>query len=386
MKTKQTGLGALYLILFLSSLSLHVQMPIFTPYAIALGATSFFISIMMSCSSFTSFWGHLIAGPLIDKIGKKSFIVVPLFITAILITAYAYVSSPVMLLVIKVSDALVLSFMGPAALSLLSAYARNSREQGKNMAIHGLMGTIANIIAPILGGKLDSLFGYKETFHLIGISLFVAGAIAIFFVKEADAIVVHKKGATRIKTVLSEKGFFSILLIGFAMMYGSGTLHFELPFLTVERGLSTYQTGLLFSYMGLGTLSVLILFGLQRISAFIRTITGLILLCLIYFQLAAHLGHLHLGASLFCLGAVMGLLFPALTTLLSEKVSASQFGTAFGLLSAAFSLGFIVSSLAAGVLRTHLSPYFLVFATLVVAITYSIYDHLKESPTSTVET
>lgn len=384
---KQKGLGAIYLILFLMSLSLHVQFPILTPFALALGATSFFISLMVSCSSFMSFWGHLIAGPLIDKLGKKQFIVAPLFLSALLITCYAQVEGPKMLLLLRVINSLALSFLGPASLALLSAYARNSRQQGNNMAIHGLMITLANIVAPIIGGKLNVLYGYKMTFYLIGMSLFVAGIIAVFFVREAEAIVVHKKGDTQLRAIYTQRGFPTILIIGFAIMFGNGTLYFELPFLSVEHGLTTLQTGFLFSLMGLGTLSVLILFGLQRLSSRLRTVVGLILLALLYLQLATGLIPMQLGTTLFCLGAVMGLLFPALTTLLSERVSASQYGSAFGMLSATFSLGFILSSLASGAIRTHVSPYYLAFFSISLAVIFTIYDLTKQkTPQDTFET
>ncbi len=378
MKPDQKGLFSVFLVTFLMALSLHIQIPVFTPFAVALGASSFFVSIILSTSSFTSFAGHLLAGPIIDKFGKKGFIVAPLFISAVLITGYAYISSPSMLLLLRVVDSFVLAFLGPAALSLVSSYATTSRRQGKNMALHSLMFTIANILAPVIGGYLDTLYGYKETFHIVGISLFIAGAIALLFIKNVEEVVPHIKGSAGFKAILKRKGIVPLMIVGFAIMYGTGTLFYELPFLTVEQGISTAETGKLFSLMGLGTLCVLLLFGLQRLSALFRTTVGLMLLSLFYFQMATGIGHLHLGTTLFGMGAVFGLLFPALKTLLSERVGKAQYGTAFGLLSAMFSLGFILSSLVSGAIRHTLSPYFLAFLVVMIAAIYVISDHIKQ--------
>ena len=382
----QKGLTSVYFVLFLMSLSLHIQFPIFTPFAVALGATTFFVSLIISSSSLTSFAGHLVAGPLIDQFGKKRFIVFALFCSAFFISCYAFIHRPADLLILRILNAVVLSFMGPACLSLLSAYARNSREQGKNMAINGLMITLANIIAPVLGGKLNTIVGYKGTFLIIGGCLFVAGVIALIFIREAEAIVVHKKGETHFKAILKKPGFIPLLIVGFALMYGNGTLFFELPFLSVEHGLSTAETGKLFSIMGIGTLAVLLLFGLNRISAFFRTLSGLMLLSLIYLQMATGIGHLHLATTLFLAGAVFGLLFPALTTLVSERVGKAQYGSAFGILSSTFSLGIILSSILSGSVRHLVSPYFLAFLVLISSATYIFYDYLKHrSPTATFD-
>lgn len=380
----QNGLTSVYLVLFLMSLSLHIQFPIFTPFAVELGATTFFVSLIISSSSLTSFAGHLVAGPLIDQFGKKRFIVLALFCSAFFIFCYTLIHRPIDLLLLRVLNAIVLSFMGPACLSLLSAYARNSREQGKNMALNGLMITLANIIAPILGGKLNTLVGYKGTFLTISGCLVIAGVIALIFIRDADAIVVHRKGEAHFKAILKKPGFIPLLIVGFALMYGNGTLFFELPFLSVEQGLSTAETGKLFSIMGVGTLAVLLLFGLNRISALFRTLVGLMLLSLIYFQMATGIGHLHLATTLFCAGAVFGLLFPALTTLVSERVGKAQYGSAFGILSSTFSLGIILSALLSGAVRHAISPYFLAFLVLIAAATYIFYDYLKHrSPTAT---
>lgn len=373
----QQGKTAIYLVLFLMSVSLHVQFPIFTPYAVALGASSFFVSIMSASSSFTNLSGNVMAGPIIDRIGKKPFIVIPLFLSAILMGCHALADNAHQLLVLRILNGFVLAFLSPACFALLSAYARNTRQQGKNMAINGLMVTVAGVVAPFTGGQLVKIFNYRGTYWFIGAALFCTAVIALLYIKDADPIVVHKKEKSTLGTMLKSHSLLPLYLIGFALMYGHGTLAYELPFLSVEHGLSTVETGKLFSLMGIGTFASLSLFWLNRFSALLRTAIGMFLTAFLYYQMATSFLPIGLGTTLFCLGVSSGLLFPALTTLLTEIVGKEQYGSAFGVLSAVFSLGFIVSSLLSGAVRDFMSPYYLAFLVTMGGAFYVVYDYLK---------
>lgn len=370
---------AIYAVLFLMSLSLHIQFPIFTPYAVTLGASTFFISVLLSSSSLTGFGGHLIAGPFIDRIGKKPFIVIPLFLSGILMAGHALAHDANQLLMLRVLNGFVLAFMGPACFALLSAYAKNARQQGKNMAINGLMVTVANIVAPVIGGQLVKSFDYRATYWFIGVALLFTAVLALLFVREATPIVVHKKGKSSLRTTLTNRRLLPLYLIGFALMYGQGTLIYELPFLTVEHGLSAAESGKLFSLMGIGTLLSLSLFWLNQFSALLRTAAGMFLAGLLYYQMATGFLPVGLGTILFGIGISFGLLFPALTTLLTERVDHDQYGTAFGVLSAIFSLGMIASSLVSGAVRDTMSPYYLAFLVVTGGSIYIVYDHFKEN-------
>lgn len=371
------GKTAIFFVLFFMSLSLHIQFPIFTPYAVALGATSIFISIMMSSSSLTNLVGNVMAGPFIDRIGNKPFIVVPLFLSAFLMTAHALATNPQQLLYLRVINGFVLAFMSPACFSLLSAYAKNSRQQGKNMAINGVMITLANIIAPLIGGYLVDILDYRGTYYFIGLALLFTAIMGLIYIKEVDPIVVHKKETTSLSAVMSNRSLMPVYFIGFALMFGHGILIFELPFLTVEHGLKASETGVLFSMMGLGSLLALSFFWLNRFSPLIRTAVGMFTTALLYYQLTNSLLPMTLSVSLFLMGIAFGLIFPALTTLLTEKVGNSEYGSAFGVLSAVFSLAMILSSLTAGMVRSFMSPYFLAFLVTMLGAVYIVFDYLK---------
>lgn len=379
MESPIRGKTAVYLVFFLMSLSMHIQFPIFTPYAVALGATSFFVSVMMSSSSLTNLGGNIMAGPFIDRIGKKPFIVVPLFLSSCLMFGNAFVENAEQLFLLRLTNGFVLAFMSPAIFALLSAYAKNARQQGKNMAVNGIMITMAGIAAPFIGGQLSKFLSYSAIYLIIGTALFLISIFALVSIKEAEEIVVVKnKDQASLLTMLKIGSLLPIYFIGFALMYGHGTLFYELPFLSVEHGMSTAETGKLFSIMELGTFSALCLFWLNRFSPLLRTAVGMFLSAIFYYQLAASVLPIGLGLTLFGIGVSSGLLFPAITTLLTEKVGKDRYGSAFGVLSAVFSFGIIVSSLLSGVIRAMISPYYLAFLVTMAATVYVVYDYLKK--------
>lgn len=383
MNKQNPGKRAIYIVLFLMSLSLNVQSPIFIPYAVGLGATSFFVSLMISGSSLTHLGGNIMAGPFIDRIGKKPFIVIPLFLSSFFMLGHALVQSAEQLLLLRIANGFALAFMAPACFALLSAYAKNNREQGKNMAVNGLMVAIAGIVAPFLGGQLVKVFNYTGTYLMISAAMLATAIIALFYIRDAEPIVVHRKVKNTLGATLTNQSLLPVYLIGFALMYGHGTLIYELPFLTVEHGLSPADTGKLFSLMGIGTLIALSMLWLNRFSALIRTAVSMVLTAFLYYQMATSFLPLGLGLVLFGIGVSFGLIFPALTTLLTDKINADQHGSAFGILSAVLSFGMIVSSLTAGLVRASLSPYYLAFLVTMAGAVFVVYDYLKRKHTDT---
>ncbi|WP_221568377.1 MFS transporter [Alkalihalobacillus sp. TS-13] len=369
MDERRRGMAAIFTVLFLVSLSLHIQYPIFTPYAVALGATSFFVSIMMSMSSFANMCGNLIAGPLIDFFGKKKFIVVPLFLSGLLMMAHGVAANPDVLLVLRLFNGLVLAFMTPACFALLSGYAKNSHQQGKYMAFNGLLMTIAHILSPTIGGYLVEIVNYQGTYFLIGGCILITAIIALLYVREFEPIIVHKKEQADSGGLKLDRHLLMIYFVAFSLMYAQGTLGYELPFLVVEKGMSTSDAGKLFSYIGVGTLVIVCMTWINRISALLRTGVGMLVLAACFYQMVVPFTPLSLGQLLFVLGIGLGILFPAITTLITEKIDKTKHGTAFGILSAVFSLGIIASSLTAGAVRDFISPYFIAFIVVALAIT-----------------
>lgn len=74
------------------------------------------------------------------------------------------------------------------------------------------------------------------------------------------------------------------------------------------------------------------------------------------------------AAILFMLGAAKGVLFPAMASLFISLGGPGRMGRTFSMQSIAMSLGAFAGPVAAGQLRSFVSPYFIAFLILMVAL------------------
>ncbi|MFD1170893.1 MULTISPECIES: MFS transporter [Bacillaceae] len=382
MREAQVDKLHIFLVMFFISLIMSIQSPIFTPYAAMVGASGVLIGIMLSVSQLANLTGNLIAGPLVDRFGKRIFITLPLLVSGILFIAHGVVGDTVSLLMLRAMNGFSLAFLIPAAMALLSGYAKNSVQQGKNMAINGILGTIASIVAPVIGGQLGVSIGYANTYFVIGSGLILTSIYTMKFINERQIVMMKRNSKTVLSLwdVLTTPGLQVVFLTGFAVMYIHGVLIYEIPYLTVEKGLSTAVTGQLFSYFGIGTFISLSLLFINRFDPVKRLILGLFGMCISLFALFNSL--LSLSILVFLIGVFFGIMMPAMATALTDVVSSEGHGRAFGVMSAVYSLGMIFSTFFTGIIRSFISPYFIAFLIGMVVLTLIGYSKLQSpSPT-----
>lgn len=361
------GKRSVFVVFFLMTLSLHIQFPVFAPFAAALGATSLFISLLMSSSSFAHLCGHLLAGPLIDRIGKKPFIVLPLFLSSLLLASYGWVRTADALLFLKIANGFVLAFLTPACLALLSCYAVNSREQGRNIAINGIFVTLANMIAPLIGGRLVHIAGYQGTYFFIGAAMFISALVGLLFIREEQMAVARRQERIQVVKLLIDSDLMVVYFAAFCLMFAQGTLFYEMPLQMLAGGHSERSIGELFSFFSLGSLIILSMLFINRLSPASRTLGGMLFLGFCFYRMTFS-GEEWGTALMLMTGMGFGLLMPAAMTLVSERIERSKHGTVYGILSAFFSLGSVAGPLLAGLVRPVLSPFFIAFLLIMLSV------------------
>lgn len=363
----------LYLFLFVAFFDLHAQYPILTPFAISLGAAPSFIGLMMGMYSITHLPGNLIAGFGVDRYGSRLFIVFSLMAAGVVLLFQSQVTNPWQLLLLRSISGFVLAFLSPACLSLLAKITSDRTEQGKLMAGNGLVHTLASVVSPAAGAYLVAKIGFTTAFTLLGWILIVTSVCALFFIRDIrekasqspDAVLPGKMKA-KPPLVQPVPIPWLVYLLPVALSCAQGILSFELPLLAKSQE-AMMTTGLLFSVVSIGALVTLSMLFLNRVSAYQRTLWGSLFLAIVYFCIASDIPA-PLAVMLLLVGMAKGVILPALSTLLIELSGGARYGRTFSVLSIAFSIGAFIGPMAAGQVRDYISPYYIAFIGLMIAV------------------
>nr|WP_208414666.1 MFS transporter [Paenibacillus castaneae] len=359
--------------MFVAFFDLHAQYPILTPFAISLGAAPSFIGLMMGMYSITHLPGNLIAGYGVDRYGSRLFIVFSLLAAGAVLLFQSHVTNPWELLLLRSISGFVLAFLSPACLALLARLSTDRTEQGKLMAGNGLVHTLASVVSPAAGAYLVAKIGFATAFTLLGWVLIVTAVCALFFIKDIKAKKVEAQAAS-LPAIQKEKLPLEqatpipwlVYLLPISISCAQGILSFELPLLAKSQE-AMLTTGLLFSVVSIGALVTLSMLFLNRVSAYLRTLWGSLALALVYFCIAADIPA-PFAVMLLFLGMAKGIILPALSTLLIELSGGARYGRTFSVLSIAFSVGAFIGPMAAGQLRDQISPYYIAFIGLMIAV------------------
>lgn len=152
-----------------------------------------------------------------------------------------------------------------------------------------------------------------------------------------------------------------------AISLSQGILFFELP-LMADALESIMRAGILFSAVSLGALFTLSLLFLNHYQPYTRTWMGAFALALLFFGLAIH-WPVPLLATLFLIGMTKGIILPALSSHLILLSGGTRFGKIFSILAIASSIGSFLGPMIAGQIRDTISPYFIAFVVLMIAVT-----------------
>lgn len=371
---KRSPLWLLFTILFLASFDMHAQMPLLSPYLHMLGAPAAMIGVVMGAYSVSHITGNLVAGTFLDRYAKKTFITVGLLLAGIMLVGQGYAQEPTAFFCLRLVMGFLMAFVSPACYALLAGAGRSLEEQGEIMAKKGMVTTAAAIISPSVGGFMAGGLGYDKAFVIFGIIMLLAGLIAVLFLPNEqkaaassyEKAAAKKKISTRtIRQMIAENpSLYLAFAGGFSVLYGQGTLVYQIPLMVQQQGLSPTVTGNLFSMMGIGSFVVLSQLWLKHISPQARISFGLSVLGLLFYVLAIGLP-VSYYLTLSLVGGAMGVLFPAMTTLLAQCAPKETYGAVFSLYSAILSIGTIISPLLAGFIANAHHAFFIAFFVIV---------------------
>ncbi len=132
---------------------------------------------LLTAFLFSPFWGKLA-----DQYGRKLMLIRSGIGMAVTVTLMGFATSAVQLFILRLINGMLAGF-GPAAVALTATNTPKERSGYALGVLHS--GAVAGTICgPLLGGFMADVVGLSSIFFYMGISLFAATFIVIFWVRE----------------------------------------------------------------------------------------------------------------------------------------------------------------------------------------------------------
>ncbi len=184
--SKQSRVHLIGLIVCLSlfgDLTLFAVLP--THFADA-GLTLATIGIMLSIHRLVRVPGNPIAGMLMDRWGRKRFLVAGMVLAVLATTAYGLVEGFVPFLLARIAWGMAWMFINISGMALIIDLS-DGYQRGKFSGNYNTWVMIGLASGPLLGGFLVDLVGFQVTMRLGGLITFIGLLLAIFMVPKRQS-------------------------------------------------------------------------------------------------------------------------------------------------------------------------------------------------------
>lgn len=348
--------------------------------------------------------GNIIFGALSDRFGH--YRVAGVALIAMALTTWLHLSAwtVLALILIRMFHGFFAAAVAPSALAAASDGVEQGR-RGQIMAQVGLMIAIASILAPPITGRLVVMFTERigdvaalaTTVRIQTAFLLVAGIIGIIArgarraslqsnednrVSDLDPAAQSAVAPARVaaghddpqRSTFDFKVTMFACIFGFTVMFGQNILFYALPLGIEDLGMNPAVLGGLFGIFAVGA-AIAFMPPFSRASDRFGRVKPIVVgscaaaVGLFFLGRGVTTGAMAMmGISLFVYGFGFGLSFPAISAAVADGAEDSRRGTAYGLLTAAFSVGAIVSPILAQSLSQWVSPFTVGAAVMLVGL------------------
>jgi len=368
-----------YVIVFFSFFDLFSQLPIMSPFALSLGASSFMTGLAVGMYSFSNTIGNVISGFMTDRRGPFVILLVGLFASGVSLLFYSFASGPGSLLGIRFVHGFMEGLIVPAAFTFLANRAEESK-RGRSVAISGAFVGMAAIIGPAYSGIVASKTGAPFIMTVNGIIMFIL-AISAFFLLRSISFAKKQKTKEanhfRVRYLFSHPGMIRAFAGAFFLMFSQGVLALVLPLKVEALGFDTKATGMLLSTFGIVAILIFLL-PINRIFDKVRPMITLAFgismmgFSMLFLSQVTDLQFLYLAMALYGIG--FAFLFPSINSLLIDSSSPEFRGKAYGYFYAFFSIGVVAGSSLIGYLDLTFKGGFML--TGIILLSAAIYTTL----------
>lgn len=358
---------------------IYAVMPLFL---MTLGATKTELSLIEGTAESTASVLKALSGWWSDKLGRnKPFMILGYGFTALLSPLFAFVTSPLQVLIIRFTERVGKGIRTAPRDSLIAGSSKDN-VKGKGFGFHKAMDNSGAIIGPLLASGILYLFpgDYRKVFLLAAIPGLLGLMSIIFFVKEAK----KKKRDLPGKISLREfsPGYFALLGIIFVFSLGNST---DALLLIKASEIGIQDAFIPVIYLMFNAVSVIFAvpagilsdkIGRERIIIF-----GYLLYSFIYFGF----GRTSTGLILILLFALYGLYSAATDgvqkALVSDLIDKNKSGTGLGLYNCLVGITLLPASVIAGLLYDKVNSnapfYFGSIMALAAALLMMIFHRCR---------
>ncbi|MGH7796530.1 MAG: MFS transporter [Candidatus Binatia bacterium] len=346
----------------------HVSRPLIPLYLITFGASSTVIGAFMAVFTVTAIVMRVPTGMLIDRIGRKPFLLYGAVLFGI--GNFGYLWAPSIALMIPGRILHGLGWSGcTTAVATIAADIVPPARRGDMMGYAGMASSLAAALGPVLGFTLFHRFDYPGIFFGAGALLALSFIASLPVTEPKRGEPVQRKSSHWLDTIAVKETIHPAIAVAF-LSFGHGGILTFLPIHALKLGLSNpgiwfavYAACILLSRPIAGPLS-------DRISRRAVILPGLILNIAGILLLAAATSPNWLLAAAILAGFGTGAAQPALMTVAVDQSAAARRGQSLAQFQLFYDLGIGIGSLTLGALLDLVDQDFstMYLTTAVVAL------------------
>ena len=248
--------------------------------------------------------------------------------------------------------------------------------------------TCGNVIGPLVGGSLATLFGMRASFFVAGSLLTIITLVFMFYIPEPPkAPVTEKKQASRPKVKILAKPIVreTLLYVAIAQMVillVQPILSLYVSELNHGEGNIIFLSGVAFSLVGIASALTAPSWGrFGQEHGFYRALCMTTLVSgIMSFIVAAPQTMLWFCVANFCYGLCCAGIQPSLSAILASNTEADERGRVFGFMFSAQQFGSMVGPLIGGAIATYapLKSVFIAAGVLLLAISLCVWLRHKD--------
>jgi len=349
---------------------IYAVMPLFL---LSLGATKTELSLIEGIAESTASTIKALSGWWSDKIRKnKPFMVVGYAFTAFLSPLFAFVTSPMQVLLIRFTERIGKGIRTAPRDSLICASAEKGRS-GRSFGFHKTMDNSGAIIGPLLAGLILLLF--PKNYRMVFLFALIPGTFGLMtllkFVKEAKTTCEKPMGKFAFKDFPKKYYFFLVIIFIFTMGNSTDAL---LLVKASDIGIASVFIPMIYLLFN----SVSVLFAIpagilsDRIGRERLIIFGYLLYSLLYFGF----GRTNSQLMVVLLFAMYGLYSAATDgiqkALVSDMTPTNKKGTGLGIYNCLVGMTLLPASVIAGLLYDHVNNQAPFYYGAIMALTAAI--------------